>query len=309
MERPVQRSVETAVLLLMMSLGAVFAHAASYTNAINDSSWRSVTSVFECRLEQRVPFFGEAVFRTRAGEASGFYLRTRSPRFQAGEAKLLARSPVWMPEPVEMDLGMVPVKRGNRPLWLGTESAELILAQLSEGLEVELVKDSWYLPEPSQPIRLAMSSIGFRAAYRKYLNCLSGLLPANYDQMKRSALYFPAGETEELTSRMTRKLDRVLKLVKHDNKIRLFYIDGHTDSAGDRAENLELSKQRAEMVKEYLTTRGIPEEWITVRWHGERYPVVSNGNASGRAKNRRVTLRMERVEEVEVLPLAANGSK
>ncbi|SMF03822.1 Outer membrane protein and related peptidoglycan-associated (lipo)proteins [Alteromonadaceae bacterium Bs31] len=298
-------ATRAVALLLMVFGGSMSVYATSYTNAINQSSWRSVSTVFECRLEQSVPFFGEAVFRTRAGEASGFYLRSRSPRFQAGEAQLLARSPVWMPQPVEIELGVVPVKRGNRPLWLGSETTELMLAQLGKGLEVELVKDSWYLPAPSQPLRLSMNSIGFRPEYRKYLNCLSGLLPANFDQMRRSALYFPGGETEELGRKMTSKLDRMLKLVKHDKRIRNFYIDGHTDSAGDRADNLELSKQRAELVKQYLTRRGIPEDWITMRWHGERYPVASNGTAGGRAKNRRVTVRMERFEEIEVLPLAA----
>jgi len=298
---------KTAFTTLLISvLLPLQAAAIEYTNAINENSWRTISSVQECRLEQRVPFFGEVVFRTRAGEASGTYLRARSPRFQAGEAKLIARSPIWLPESREEFLGTVPVKRGTRPLWLGSETTELILAQLASGKEVELVKESWYLPEPSEPIKLAITNIGFRPEYRKYLRCLSGLLPANYDQMKRTALYFPPGDTDELSAAMTRKLDRMLKLVKYNKTIRQFYIDGHTDSLGDRAENLELSKSRAELVQQYLTRRGIPADWITLRWHGERYPVASNGSPAGRAKNRRVTVRMEKVEEIEVLPIASS---
>lgn len=284
--------------------GVPWVSAATYTNAINDGGWRAVTSVFECRLEQRVPLFGDVVFRTRAGEESGVYLRAKTARFQAGNAELIARTPVWLSEQQSYSLGSVPVKRGTRPLWLGSEHAERILSQLSAGMQVELIKDSWY-SIADEPDRLAMSSIGFRAEYRKYLRCLSGLLPRNFDQMKRTALYFPAGATDELDSRMMRALDQVLALVKHDKTIRQFYIDGHTDALGDRAENLALSQQRAELVKQYLVRRGVPDDWVVLRWHGERYPVASNGSAAGRAKNRRVTVRIERIKQIDVLPLAA----
>ena len=65
-----------------------------------------------------------------------------------------------------------------------------------------------------------------------------------------------------------------------------------------------MSKGRAELISQYLARRGIPESWITVRWHGERYPAVSNASKAGRAKNRRVTVRLERVKEIDVLPIA-----
>jgi len=298
--------VTRLVLVMVLAVLPVVAGAATYTNAINDGQWRSISSVFECRLEQSVPFFGEVVFRTRAGEASGFYLRTRSARFQAGEAQLLSKAPVWMPEPSEQTLASVPVKRGNRPLWLGSQQAELMLSELNAGRELKLVKDSWYQAEESQPERLAITGIGFRPEYRTYLDCLTGLLPANFEQVKRTALLFPAGVTDELNKKMIRQIDKMLELVKHDSKIRKFYVDGHTDAFGDRADNLELSKQRAELVNQYLVLRGVPEDWIVLRWHGERYPVASNGSVAGRAKNRRVSVRMERLEEVDVLPLASS---
>lgn len=297
------------VLWVLLMGSAETVGATEYTNAINNGSWRAVSSVTECRLEQSVPFFGEAVFRTRAGEASGMYLRARTARFEAGEARLVARSPVWMNRQEERQLGTVAIKRGKRPLWVGAREAELLLSQLSGGFEVEVVNDGWYQPEPDQPVTLSMTSIGFRAEYRKYLNCLTSLLPANFDQLKRTALYFPTGRPnpeDEPTASVVTRLDRILQLVKHDSTIRHFYIDGHTDSVGDRDDNLELSRVRAEQVANYLRKRGVPDDWITLRWHGERYPVATNATAGGRAKNRRVTVRIERVEQVEVLPLASN---
>lgn len=293
--------------LLLGAWHAGVAASASYVTPTDSDAWQAHTSVFECRLEHSVPYYGDAVFRTRAGERSGFFLRAKSSRFAAGEARLLSELPVWFnpdPDQAVTKLGEVPIKRGRWPLWLDSQWTERMLAELNDGRQVTIEQQTWYHKDSAQPARLGLSSVGFRRQYQQYLDCLSGLLPANFDQLKRTALYFEPGETDELNARVQRELDNILKLVKHDNKVRRFYVDGHTDSAGDRADNLELSKQRAELVADYLKRRGIPEDWIVLRWHGERYPVTSNASASGRAQNRRVTVRLEKVEEIEVLPLA-----
>lgn len=301
-----QKSVRQFVFSIgLLILSVNVAESATYTNAINGKGWKHVGSVFECRIEHKVPFYGEVVFRTRAGEASAFYIREKSSRFQAGEATIVARNPVWMKESQEFGVGEAPIKRGIRPMWLGNNWAEKMLGHLNLGRELEISHDTWYDNLTEQPAKLQISSIGFKKQYRRYLDCLSGLIPANFDQLKRTSLRFPSGTQDELSTPVMRKLNHILSLVKHDNKVRMFYIDGHTDSIGDRSDNLELSKVRAELVSQYLKRRGIPEDWITIRWHGERYPVASNGNGGGRAKNRRVTVRLERVEEIDVLPLAS----
>ena len=296
-------------LSALIGLGSVlpFAYAEPqerYTNAINTSAWRTHNTVFSCQLEHTVPFYGDVVFRTRAGEASGFYLRAQTSRFRAGQGRLLAKTPVWIAEPSEEELAVVELRQGTRPLWLGAQETERMLARLNQGMEIEIEKGTWYNSE-TLSARLAMSTIGFKAAYEEYLRCLTGLLPRNFDQLRRSSLAFPTGYVDELPGAATRTLDQILALVKNDNKIRHFYIDGHTDSVDDRDYNLDLAKSRADLVADYLERRGIPSEWITRRWHGERYPVASNATAAGRAKNRRVTVRLERIEEIEVLPLAA----
>jgi hypothetical protein len=51
-------------------------------------------------------------------------------------------------------------------------------------------------------------------------------------------------------------------------------------------------------VAEYFKAHGIAEEQITVRFHGERYPLVKN-NSANRARNRRVNIQLDRVAPVE----------
>ena len=280
-----------------LSLFSGFAFSVTYSNNINESGWSVKQSVFECRMEHRVPHFGDVIFRTRAGEASVFYLSGHVPKFEAGTAVVRAVSPVWKKPKVERDLGELAVKRGKRPLWVGSQKTEELLAELDQGMQLELQRGAWYKEDRSVSLELVVSNIGFKDVYTPYLNCLAGLLPANYDQLKRTSLMFPAGFSDDLPGSVVRQLDNILALLRHDKKIGKLFIDGHTSSPGDRADNLELSKMRAEMVATYLKGQGVPENKLMVRWHGERYPVASNGTSAGRAQNRRVTVRLQRIEE------------
>jgi len=66
-------------------------------------------------------------------------------------------------------------------------------------------------------------------------------------------------------------------------------IVGHTDSDGNAADNLSLSKRRAEAVSSYLINNfGIDESRITTDGKGATVPVADNKSADGKAKNRRV---------------------
>lgn len=63
---------------------------------------------------------------------------------------------------------------------------------------------------------------------------------------------------------------------------------GHTDNVGSEADNLVLSKKRADAVKTYLVSKGIADVRITTIGKGESEPLVSNETSQGREKNRRV---------------------
>ena len=66
-------------------------------------------------------------------------------------------------------------------------------------------------------------------------------------------------------------------------------IVGHTDSDGDDAKNLELSKRRAESVKNALSNDfGIAADRIQTDGAGESMPIVPNTTVEQKAKNRRV---------------------
>lgn len=70
-------------------------------------------------------------------------------------------------------------------------------------------------------------------------------------------------------------------------------VEGHTDSQGNDEANRALSQRRAEAVRTYLVTRGVPEARIRAEGRGEAEPVATNDTAEGRASNRRVEIVVE----------------
>lgn len=69
-------------------------------------------------------------------------------------------------------------------------------------------------------------------------------------------------------------------------------ISGHTDNVGDDNSNLILSKKRAEAVRNYLVSKGIDTTRFIVNYFGETKPIADNNTADGRAKNRRVEMKI-----------------
>ena len=70
-------------------------------------------------------------------------------------------------------------------------------------------------------------------------------------------------------------------------------IEGHTDSQGSDAHNLELSQQRAIVVRNFLTSRGYDATRVRAVGIGEARPVADNNSPEGRANNRRVEIIVE----------------
>ena len=84
-------------------------------------------------------------------------------------------------------------------------------------------------------------------------------------------------------------LDRLGAALKSDDLAGFhFAVEGHTDSVGSANYNASLSEDRSRAVKAYLIARGVPEEHLAARGHGEARPAATNDTAKGRQRNRRV---------------------
>lgn len=94
-----------------------------------------------------------------------------------------------------------------------------------------------------------------------------------------------------LTSTGRQVLDDLLGVIRRMPD-RRFEIIGHTDGQGARLSNLALSAARAEAVKTYLTAQGANAALLGTSGAGPDRPVASNDTPEGRARNRRIEVRV-----------------
>ena len=86
--------------------------------------------------------------------------------------------------------------------------------------------------------------------------------------------------------------------IMHEYSNTVFHIEGHTDSVGSDAYNLNLSKERAASVREWLVSNGIPANRLTSEGYGESRPIATNNTAKGRQDNRRVEISLDKDKEM-----------
>ncbi len=87
------------------------------------------------------------------------------------------------------------------------------------------------------------------------------------------------------------EIDRIAEIMRRYPQT-LIQIEGHTDNIGSNAYNLELSRRRAQAVKDLLVQRHVDGHRINTVGFGEDYPVATNKTEAGRRQNRRVEIKI-----------------
>jgi len=114
-------------------------------------------------------------------------------------------------------------------------------------------------------------------------------------------LNIPSGITFDTNSyaiqpQFRQTLDQVATTLSQYNQT-MVDVYGHTDSTGGDAINIPLSRNRAQSVADYLTTRGVQSARLGVQGFGASQPVASNTTVDGRAQNRRVEIKIVPVRD------------
>ncbi len=69
-------------------------------------------------------------------------------------------------------------------------------------------------------------------------------------------------------------------------------IGGYTDNSGDPAANRRLSEERAMAVMNALKDDGVAVDRLEAEGYGDQHPIADNSTPEGRARNRRVAIRI-----------------
>lgn len=277
-------------LALLSVFASLPAMALTFQTRLESIEWTVEGDKFECRLTQPVTDFGSGEFVRRAGEQAIFRLKAYNSVIGGGSATLLAAAAPWQPGRGDINLGSVNIGSGNVLFNSSQVQAGRLINGLMDGRSPVIRRASG----DGRVSEVRLLPVKFNKAFSDYQGCVAKLLPQNFEQVKQSEIGFP-GEGFDLDPQAKAKLQVMLEFMKADPTVNHIELDGHSDNSGNRLTNRELSRRRALAVMDFFKANGFQESQITMRFHGERYPLVPNTNAANRAKNRRVAVRLERV--------------
>ena len=109
-------------------------------------------------------------------------------------------------------------------------------------------------------------------------------------EQETRTVYFKYNSSEIIITKELEKYVEQLKLYLKQNTNKQVVVTGHTDSLGDRQQNVELALKRANFVKQFLIKKGITAKQINTNSEGPNKPIASNKTAAGREQNRRVEI-------------------
>jgi len=192
-------------------------------------------------------------------------------------------------------LATVPILLNGQRLDLQTIHARGTLG----GFGGQYVEDFWILDDSVRPWVVRQEGRYQGQHYAQQLGTILAPDPEQEKKMEQAlekscrapvyGIYFESASAElNPASRPT--LQQIAAVMQRHTAWTLT-IEGHTDSIGGAASNLDLSNRRAAAVKTELTSRfGVPAARLATKGYGLTRPVETNATIEGRARNRRVEL-------------------
>ena len=310
------------LIALLMLLSGLPASATVYRLEMDDVDWQlHEDKYFKCTILQKVPLFGTVAISARAGRQLFMELQTSLFPSLPASVQLWLQGDGWGHFTTEREINDT---RQNIPItafylsdstsWVGVDlKLELPVRQLLVLLDNNRLLQAQVLRKAGnntyQLFAVNMPTVGMLPAMNKMSGCIANLLPRNFQQLQQYNLHYALGRFQ-LNDDQRQWLVDTARYVAVDDRIIEITIDGNSDNTPfhggdetiDRLQNLELSKQRAEVVRNhlerYLKEAGVSRTVkLVTRYHGERYPLASNTTRAGRYQNRRVEVTLLTTED------------
>lgn len=279
---------------LILALGAAAAQPAvapvrHYGASPGEAVWATEASRRMCHLTHAVPVYGRVVFARAAGDGLKFRVESTRDAPVSGQARLRVEPPAWRHGVDEQPIAQIALAPGSVPLELEGTLARRLMAELEQGMTPTLYHPDW--ADGQRTVKVSVSSVRFRPALEEFLACTEQLWPLGVEAASNLAVGFGPGEAA-LSDAARARLEMIADYLIHDPRVQMARLTGYTDNSGARRDNYLLSQRRAVAVRDYLLKAGVPRNRLRVGFRGEAGPTASNATAAGRARNRRVEIRL-----------------
>lgn len=256
-----------------------------YGMDIDSVKWQTSGNRLECRLSQEIPGYGSVSFKHRALKSMEFRVSSNNIPIKASQALIYVAPPPWKRFANRKVLGRVSMSPQKDSIVVPEDWAYRIAFELREGMEAR-----WSHANVGDGQDLVIAKalpFYFEAAWRDFKKCGELLIDYSYQDIKFFAFYYGRASVR-LSQAEKAKLDKIAEYVALDPDYQYIKISSHTDSRGVRRSNIAMSQRRANVVKDYLVSKGVDAKSFRIVAQGEENPRYNNRTKAGRAKNRRV---------------------
>jgi OmpA-OmpF porin, OOP family len=167
---------------------------------------------------------------------------------------------------------------GNTNLQQGATRARAAVPGLGDFIDRELPGDA----------RINVPQNGVESRLLEFIR--DGARPVGNTWFDFDRLTFDSGSAI-LRPESEEQLQNIAAIMKAYPNLRL-KIGGYTDNTGNAAANLRLSQLRADTVTRELGSMGVAQNRLEGEGYGNEHPAADNSTAEGRAKNRRISMRV-----------------
>lgn len=239
-------------------------------------------------------------------DARGEYAYFSSAKYDTQNNGDLFRAPLpeeLKPDPVVLISGKVFNAQDSTPI-----GAKIIYEQLSTGLELGIAASATSSGEYKITLPLH-EAYGFFAYAKGFLSIDDNIDLTAYDdvfsEIKRDLylvpievgqvirlnnIFFKRSEATLLPSSYS-ELKRLAKMLQAHPTMQIV-LEGHTDIIGNPGKNMKLSKERVQVVKEYLVGEGVSSKRLDIKAFGGSRPLSNDRSSASQDANRRVEVRI-----------------
>ncbi|SFM61905.1 Outer membrane protein OmpA [Ectothiorhodospira mobilis] len=279
---------------MLLGLAAGPLGAVEYAAQLSEGGWSFRHDGEVCELRQSIPRYGEVRFSAERDRDLQLEVRPVHPLAAPGKGRMAMHPPVWRHDLSRRDLGVVPLLAGEVLTVLGRERALEVFYALETGHEVRLE----HVGSAGEPVRVTLSPAGFRQVLADFRPCLDRPARLDFPVIRHWRVQFDFDE-DRLRETARPTLERVLQRLRENPRTRLV-LGGHADPQGERDYNRELSRGRAQSVRDWLAQRGIDPGRMEVRAFGESWPLEADSEEE--ASEEEVWARSRRVDLWWTLP-------